>query len=361
MITAFLNAQLQKRKTQGTLRTLPSAKGLVDLTSNDYFGFAHARELPHKEACQIGSTGSRLLTGNHPFFEKLESKIAHFHKAESCLIYNTGYTANLGLIAALSTPETTFVYDLEIHASMIDGMHLGKSKSVPFRHNNLHSLEKKLQEASPPVFVLVESIYSISGDFAPLIEIAALCKRYEAALIVDEAHATGFCGPRGIGYVAELALESQVFARIHTFSKALGSHGACVLGSLTLKEYLLNFSRPWIYTTALPISSLTFIDIGYEKLEKEAHLHQKRLKLLISYFQKKLGVQGSQTPIQPIYISGIEKVRQLSLKLQQHGLDVRSIVSPTTKRGKECLRVVLHSFNQEEEIDQLEKVLRCSV
>jgi 8-amino-7-oxononanoate synthase len=361
MINAFLDARLQKRKDEGILRSLPLIQGLLDLTSNDYFGFANALDLQNKasrKADRIGATGSRLLTGNHPFYGELEEKIAYFHRAESCLLFNTGYTANLGLIAALGMEDVTFLYDLEIHASMIDGMRLSKAKSIPFRHNDLSSLERKLKEASLPIFVLAESIYSISGDFAPLKDIVSLCSQYGAALIVDEAHATGVCGPNGRGYVAELGLESQVFARIHTFSKALGSHGACVLGSQTLKKYLINFSRPFIYTTALPLPALFLIEAGYEKLESEAQSYQQRLKTLVIYFQEKSGIHESQSPIQPIYISGTERVRHLSKKLMEQGLDVRAMVAPTTKRGRECLRVVLHSFNREEEIDKLVEVLR---
>lgn len=361
MIGAFLDARLQKRKNEGVLRSLPLSQGLVDLTSNDYFGFASSPDLLEsvsRKIDRIGATGSRLLTGNHPFYEELEEKIANFHHAESCLIYNTGYIANLGLIAALGTEEATFLYDLEIHASMIDGMRLSRAKSIPFRHNDPDSLEWRLKEASPPIFVLVESIYSISGDFSPLKEISVLCSQYGAALIVDEAHATGVCGQNGMGYVAELGLESLAFARMHTFSKALGSHGACVIGSRMLKEYLINFSRPLIYTTALPLSALSLIEVGYEKLQKESRIYQQRLKTLIAYFQQRSGIRGSQSPIQPIYISGTDKVRHFSKKLMEQGLDVRAMVSPTTKRGKECLRVVLHSFNKEEEIDKLIEVLK---
>jgi 8-amino-7-oxononanoate synthase len=240
---------------------------------------------------------------------------------------------------------------------MIDGMRLSAGKSIAFRHNDLDSLERKLKAAAPPIFVLAESIYSISGELSPLKEMAALCRRYNAALIVDEAHATGVRGPSGMGYVAELSLESQIFARMHTFSKALGCHGACILGSSMLKKYLINFSRPWIYTTALPFPSLLLIESAYVKLQKEANVHQRHLDELISYFRKKIGETKSYSPIQPIYISGAEKTRELSQRLRKHGLDVRAIISPTTKRGKECLRVVLHSFNQKEEIDKLAEVL----
>ncbi len=355
----FLEERIQKRKNEGIFRSLPEMKNLVDLTSNDYFGFARSLGLEKmsKEVDCIGATGSRLLTGNHPLHGELEEKIAHFYQSE-CLLFNSGYTANLGLISALGTQEVTFLYDLEIHASMIDGMRLSRAKSVPFRHNDLNSLERRLKEASFPVFVLIESIYSISGDFAPLKEMMALSLQYGAHLIVDEAHATGVCGLGGRGYVAECGLESQVFARIHTFSKALGSYGACILGSKSLKEYLINFSRSFIYTTALPPLVLFLIEAGYEKLQKEGKEHQRRLKDLIFYFQKKLDIHKDPTPIQSIPISGIERVRHFSKMLMECGLDVRAIVPPTTKRGKECLRVVLHSFNKEEEIDQLAEILK---
>lgn len=362
MLNARLESQLRKRREQGIWRSLPQKKGLIDLSSNDYFGFASSSEileLAIKRIDRIGATGSRLLTGNDPFFEELEEKIAAFHRSESCLFFNTGYMANLGLIAALGTEDVTFLYDLEIHASTIDGMRLARAKSFAFKHNDLNSLEKRLKELSPPIFVLVESIYSISGDFAPLVEIAALCARYGAALIVDEAHATGICGPNGRGYVAELSLEDKIFARIHTFSKALGCHGACVLGRSILKEYLTNFSRPFIYTTALSPALLCFIEAGYRQLEMQAHVHQARLKQLIGYFQKKFGSQSAESPIQPIYIRGSEQVKKCANRLMQQGLDVRALVSPTTKRGKECLRVVLHSFNAEKEIDALEEVIGC--
>ncbi len=356
MTTAFLNARLQKRKDQGLLRSLQSTAGLVDLTSNDYFGFAKDSD-GIKKGDSSGATGSRLLTGNSPLYEELEKRLAGFHRAESCLIYNSGYAANLGLLSALGTDSVSFLYDLEIHASMIDGMRLSDAKHLPFRHNDLDSLERRLKKVSLPAFVLIESIYSMSGDFAPLAEIVILCAKYGAHLIVDEAHATGICGLNGEGLVAELGLESQVFARVHTFSKALGAHGACVLGSNILKEYLLNFSRPLIYTTALPSPVLTLIESKYEKLKKEAQIQQQRLKSLATYFCKKTGIKGIQSPIRPIYISGIEKLRSLSQRLEAKGLDVRAIVTPTVPRGRECLRVVLHSFNQEEEIDQLVEVL----
>ncbi|MBS0625507.1 MAG: aminotransferase class I/II-fold pyridoxal phosphate-dependent enzyme [Verrucomicrobia bacterium] len=329
----MIRAQLEMREAQGLLRNLTFGERLIDLTSNDYFGFAKIKRA--QTAC-TGATGSRLLTGNSPFYEELEQKIAAYHGAESCLIFNSGYTANLGLISALG--KATFLYDLEIHASMIDGMRLSEGKMVPFRHNNLESLEQRLKKTSPPTFVLVESIYSISGDLAPLEEISRLSDLYGAELIVDEAHATD-------------TSHVKAFARVRTFSKALGAHGACVLGSRELKQYLINFSRPLIYTTALPPSVLMHISESYDKWQSEGDLHREKLKRLIAYFCRKTGAKMTQSPIRPIYVGKF--ARELSQTLREKGLDVRAILPPTIAKGRECLRLVLHSFNQEDEIDLL--------
>lgn len=354
MTPSFLNDRLRKRKELGLLRTLKVSEGLIDFASNDYFGFARSFDLPSEAMDKRGgATGSRLLTGNHPFYVELEGRIAAFHRAESALIYNSGYMANLGLLAALGTAGSTFLYDQEIHASMIDGMRLSKAKASPFQHNDLGSLEISLKRAPPPLFVLVESLYSVSGTLAPLKEIARLCSRFGASLIVDEAHATGVFGVNGEGLVVECGLEAAVFARICTFSKALGIHGAVILGSNVLKEYLLNFSRPLIYTSALPYPTLYAIARAYDKLQSEAHVHQKRLKELNLYFNAKLGRRGDRILIQPLYIRGAENVVRLSAQLQGKGFDVRALIPPSTLRRQECLRFVLHSFNSEVEIDNL--------
>lgn len=333
---------LQLKKAKGEFRELISKACIVDFASNDYFGFAQMTS-----SGQTGSTGSRLLTGHHAFYEALEKKIAHFHQAENCLIFNSGYTANLGLISALGLAMPSFVYDMEVHASMIDGMRLANTSCLPFKHNNLGSLERRLKNTAGKIFVLVESLYSISGDLAPLQEIAELCKKYGAFLIVDEAHATGLFGQ-----------EYEVFARVHTFSKALGCHGACILCSDLLKDFLINYSRPFIYTTALPLSALYAIDNAYNKLSVEGAWHRERLNALIDYFRKKCSSSNDHSPIQPIYYENREVLKNHAIKLAEEGIDVRPILYPTTRKKKECLRIVLHSFNTENEIDRLFEVLK---
>jgi len=312
----FLEERLEKRTSQGLLRSLVPQTALLDFTSNDYLGLA--REETLLSVASSGSTGSRLLTGHSRLYDQLEGEIAAFHRAQSCLIYTSGYMANLGLLSALGTEEVTFLYDLEIHASMIDGMSLSSAKKVPFRHNDLNSLEQRLKRSTGQIFVLIESLYSISGDLAPLEEIVRLCAYYGAALIVDEAHATGLFGLKGEGLVVALNLEKEVFARVHTFSKALGSHGACIVGSALLKNYLINFSRQQIYTTALPPSTLLQIQNRYKRLQGAP---RHALFENIAYLQSCLALEQRKSPIQPIYIAGAERVRLFSKQLQEAGFE----------------------------------------
>lgn len=212
--------------------------------------------------------GSRLLSGNTAFAEELEKYIAQYHHAEAALLFNSGYNANLGLFSALGRKGDTILYDELIHASVHDGMRLSKAECKPFAHNNTVQLKQLLKETTAPVFVAVKSVYSMDGDFAPLKEIGALCKKYNASLIVDEAHATGIFGEKGKGLVTELGLENEVFARLITYGKAMGCHGAAVVGSTLLKNYLTNFARSFIYTTAAPLTNLYAIKSAYDLLQQ---------------------------------------------------------------------------------------------
>ena len=287
-----LKQALQKRIDNNALRTLIVNDKLTDFCSNDYLGFARSQQLKKsidkfklKSKNKLnGSGGSRLLSGNTAFAEELEKEIAKFHKAQAGLIYNSGYDANIGLLSCIAAEGDTIIYDELAHASIHDGIKLSKASAYMFRHNDLEHLQQRLQIASGTVYVVVESVYSMDGDICLLKEITALCKKYNANLIVDEAHTTGVIGKNGEGLVCNLKLEKKVFARVHTFGKALGCHGAVVLGSKTLREYLINFSRSFIYTTALPPHSLVAIKQAYQLL-KNRKTDIKKLKKLISYFR----------------------------------------------------------------------------
>lgn len=365
----FLSNSIQKRLEQNALRKLVINDQLVDFCSNDYLGFASSKELLDSSEFEIsilntqysnllGSTGSRLLAGNSGYVEELEKKIATFHNSSAGLIYNSGYDANLGLFSALGQKGDTIIYDELIHASVHDGIKLSSVSAYMFKHNDISHLEERLKIAEGVVYVVVESIYSMDGDTAPLKEIVELCKKYSANLIVDEAHATGVTTNNGKGLVQQLSLEQDVFARVHTFGKALGCHGAIVLGSDLLRNFLINFSRSFIYTTALPVKSLIAVNQAYQLLQKSDDLIQQ-LHENINYFKDHLSENvkaqliQSDSAVQCIVVSGNDKVKNLATLLQQCGYDVRPILSPTVPKGKERLRICIHSFNSNSQIEGL--------
>jgi 8-amino-7-oxononanoate synthase len=360
---SFLQAALDKRVAQDALRTLRVHEGLADFCSNDYLGFARSEELFTKTEEELsslphfnGSGGSRLLSGNTAYAVELEERIAAFHNAESALIYNSGYDANVGLFSALGQKDTTIIYDELIHASVHDGIRMSAADSYMFRHNDLFHLEERLKIAGGTVYVAVESVYSMDGDQSPLRKVSALCKKYRANLIVDEAHCTGTIG-KGFGLVQELKMETAVFARVHTFGKALGCHGAAVTGSRLLRDYLINFSRSFIYTTALPLKSLVAINQAYLHLSANPQLIDL-LNNNISLFKSLVhgrvpALQKSDGPVQSLLMPGNGNAKELAQRLQDNGFDVRAILSPTVAKGKERLRICIHSYNTAQELSAL--------
>ena len=364
----FLNKKLEERRQQNALRQLRLSDNAVDFCSNDYLGIVKNDLINQHfspDGLKHGSTGSRLLTGNYPLIEEAERFIARFHQADSGLIFNSGYDANTGLLSSIPQRGDTIIYDQLSHTSIRDGIRLSFARSFSYMHNSLEELENQLRAAKGNIFVVTESVFSMDGDMAPLHEICELCKKYKAHLIVDEAHATGVIGRRGEGLVQQLGLQEECFARIHTFSKALGCHGAIVLGSGLLRNFLVNFSRPFIYTTALPEISIAAIHIAYQ-LFPQMDVERNHLNKLIDTFQDKLSrfsraqdgpvLLKSNTPIQGVIVSGNDEVRNISKRLAEVNLDTRPILYPSVARGKERLRIVLHSFNTSEE---LEKLILC--
>jgi 8-amino-7-oxononanoate synthase len=364
-LDSFLQKKLKMREKAGSKRSLSICQHLIDFASNDYLGFAKSGEIEKRAAELVlnderihGSTGSRLLTGNSSFIETLEQQISAFHKADAALIFNSGYDANLGLLSSVPQRGDTVLYDEYIHASARDGIRLSHASSYSFKHNDITSIKNKLKQSNGKIFIVVESVYSMDGDFAPLKELVQIADSNGCYLIVDEAHATGIFGSNGEGRVVEEGLENKVFARIHTFSKALGQHGAVVLGSHTLREYLINFSRPLIYSTALPLTTLKGVKTSYDILSY-SDINIKITSILVNLFKAKLHVKkgftliDSQSPIQCIIIPGNERVKEVAEYLQLGGFDVRPILSPTVPAGKERVRVCIHSFNTEDEILRL--------
>jgi 8-amino-7-oxononanoate synthase len=360
----FLDKKSGERKLADALRTLIVNHNKTDFCSNDYLGIVKNKliEKSIPENLSHGSTGSRLLSGNYSLIEETENFIANFHEAESGLIFNSGYDANTGLLSCVPQKGDVIIYDQLSHASIRDGIRLSFATSFSFVHNDSNDLEKKLSSAASfhkNIFVVTESVFSMDGDKAPLTDISNLCEKYNAGLIVDEAHATGVIGEKGEGLVQHLHLQQKCFARIHTFGKACGCHGAVVLGSDRLKEYLINFSRQFIYSTSLPPSATAAVAASYNifpSLNKE----RNRLNNLITFFQKESSrytVLNSDTPIQVVIIPGNEEVKKVAFCLQENKLDVRAILYPTVPKGKERLRIVFHAFNTEVETQRLMELL----
>lgn len=344
MLEKKLTEMLKKREQENALRSLSLHTDKIDFCSNDYLGFSKKKWV---SSLHNGSTGSRLLSGNSQIHIDCENFLSDFYQTESTLLFQSGYDANLGFFSCVPQKNDTIIYDELCHASIRDGMRLGKARNFSFRHNDLDHLKEKIKQATGNCFVVVESVYSMDGDFSPLNEISKLCQQKGANLVIDEAHASGIFGPmgQGIGY------NFPNFARIHTFGKAFGCHGAAIVGSKILIDFLVNFSRPLIYTTALSPHSVSCIKQAHETIlncDERDQLHQN-----IALFKKhihNLKLIDSNSAIQCIIVSGNDACKKAAQKLYSEGLDVRPILHPTVEKGQERLRICLHSFNTKEEI-----------
>jgi 8-amino-7-oxononanoate synthase len=370
----YINKRLAERKENGAYRALKPENTLVDFCSNDYLGFSRSSVLKQKIADELnnihpalnGSTGSRLISGNLNYTVDLEKEIAGLFNSEAGLLFNSGYDANLGLFSSLPQRGDTIITDELIHASVIDGARLSYANRYTFKHNDAASLEAKLKQAKGTCYVVIESVYSMDGDTPPINDLLKITEKYDAYLIVDEAHAVGLYKS---GIISDLGLDKRVFARIVTFGKALGCHGAIVLGNTNLREYLINFARSFIYTTAAPVHQLASIKMAFQLLQ-EADADITALKNNISLFkqQLKLSEQSAYTllesnsAIQCILLKDNDEAIKIAALLQANGLDARAILSPTVAKGSERIRICLHAFNSADEItlltDALNKLIK---
>lgn len=389
MFPKKLQIKLENREASNSLRKLSLPTNLIDFSSNDYLGFSTSLEIQQKATKLVekskpknGATGSRLLSGNYPLYKKTERYLAQVHQSESALLFNSGYDANLGFFSSVPQKGDLIFYDEHIHASIRDGIQLSNAKAYKFKHNNLVDLDelnRRIQDnfhasnaIAPDIYVVTESVFSMDGDSPDLKALVDFCKQNKANLIVDEAHALGVFG---FGLVQKFGLQNEVFARITTFGKGLGCHGAAILGSSQLKKYLVNFARSLIYTTALAPHSIATIFSAYEQLiDQSAYKNQEEesqiinLNNSISFFTselKKVGLDKhfveSKSAIHSCIISGNKKVKSISEKLKEKGFDVKAILSPTVVKGQERLRFCLHSYNTEQEIQEVLNLLATFV
>ena len=375
-----LTAKLETRKQNNALRKLALPSDLIDFASNDYIGFSKNKaifEETHQylidnRIIQNGATGSRLLSGNHKVYQDAENYIAQFHQTDSALIFNSGYDANVGFFSCVPQKGDLILYDELCHASIRDGILLSNAKAYKFQHNDFEDLERLIQHSKPntqhprpntqdptPIYIVTESVFSMDGDTPNLEELAQLSEKYKCHLVIDEAHSLGVFGDKGEGLVQQLGLQDQVFARIMTFGKGLGCHGAAIVGSQELKDYLINFARSFIYTTGLSPHSVATILVGHQHLETEKKTINKLLENIIHFNQEKnmLGLKPmfvrSKSAIQSAIIPGNQNVKSIANQIQEKGFDVKAILSPTVPEGQERLRFCLHSYNTKEEISEV--------
>lgn len=363
-LTERLDAALLKRREDGNLRNLKIESG-IDFFSNDYLGYADSlklqglikEELSRYSTAPTGSKGSRLLAGNSTYAMGLERKLADFFDFEATLLFNSGFDANLSLLSTVPRRNDTIIYDELVHASIHAGIRLGNARAIKFNHNDAESLLEKIALATGTVFVVVESLYSMDGDISPLTRFAQICLAKGAYLIVDEAHSTGIFGNGGRGLVDQLNLQDKIFAIVHTFGKGIGAHGASVSGSALLIEYLINFARPFIYSTALPFHTLACINMGLEYASGDEY-SRSRLMSNIRFFKKlmlenQFILTDAPGPVQSLILPGNEQCKKASDYLINAGFAVRAILAPTVAPGTERLRICIHSFNTESDISSL--------
>ncbi|MGK6341038.1 aminotransferase class I/II-fold pyridoxal phosphate-dependent enzyme [Chryseobacterium sp. DT-3] len=363
MLKKFQEA-LDKREAAGILRTLKPKLDGIDFYSNDYLGLAGNEEFQHILLQQIqenprlisGSSGSRLISGNSNITDETENYIAEQHQYPAALLFSSGYNANLALLSTLPDRHDTIIVDEQIHRSVHDACRMSHAKKIKFRHNDLEDLENILKKQTGPSYIAIESLYSMDGDFAPIQEVAALAKRYGAALIVDEAHAFGVFG---YGLIEKYQLQHDVFAAVMTYGKALGAHGAAILCDKTVKSYLVNFASPFIYTTAAQDFSWIAIKNGYEFLKLEPELSKKLHQNIEIFRNQNIETPSSKlSPIQAVLVPDNQQLKNLQKTLSDNEFLTYAVYSPTVKTGTERLRICLHSFNTEEDIIELTRIIK---
>ena len=348
-------AELSDLEAWAQLRHLEAANG-VGLSSNDYLGLATDPRMKLavlqsvNSASRIASTGSRLLSGHDEAWTVLERDFAQWVGAESALYFTSGYAANVGLFSAILRAEDTVFSDSANHASLIDGIRLSKCRRVIFPHLDLNVLEEGLRgnvSQGGARIIVVESIFSMNGDHAPLADLAVLADRLGAELIVDEAHATGVCGPRGSGCVAEAGLAGRVLATVHTCGKALAAAGAFVCSSENLRLFLINRARTFIFSTGLPPYFAAQVAAGMN-LAEEMESERTHLSEISSFLRSELqnngfDTAGSESQIVPVILGSNERALQFAAHLRENGFGVRAIRPPTVPEGTARLRLSLTS------------------
>ncbi|ORZ30359.1 pyridoxal phosphate-dependent transferase [Catenaria anguillulae PL171] len=377
-----LAAQVANRRSRHLNRTLTDLSALAipathDFASNDYMGLARALSTATPSQHPHGSTGSRLLSGHSPLATTVEHSLAALHSSPAALLFNSGYVANLSVFSALASPGDLLLLDELVHASVWDAARMavgrwamrGNPEAVQvrtFKHGNVSDMcraigEYRAANAKGAVMVAVEAIYSMDGTVVPLREMVDAVGRWEDVwFIVDEAHSSGVVGEAGTGVVKALGLETEerVLVRVHTFGKAVGCHGAVAFCSNDVREYLLNYARPLIYSTMMAPAAVQAISDSYAYLVKHHAQLSSNLSAIIAHFRStassySLPLVPSSTHIQGILIPGNQRVVRIARELLNRGMYTLPIRSPTVAPGAERIRICLHAYNSMVAVDDL--------
>ncbi|WP_414930311.1 8-amino-7-oxononanoate synthase [Virgibacillus dokdonensis] len=363
--------EMQENSLYRTLRTMEAASQsarIVDgekkiiFSSNDYLGLANDKRLIHAtiEALQqfgVGSSGSRLTTGNTYWHEKLEKKIATFKQTEAARLFSSGYLANIGVLSALAEAEDVILSDQYNHASIIDGCRLSKAKTCIYRHVDMEDLERKLAATTKykQRFIVTDGVFSMDGSIAPLDRMMELADHYHAYVIVDDAHATGVLGQSGRGTSAYFGIMPDVV--IGTCSKAIGTEGGFVAGSSTLVDFLMNYARTFIFQTALSpaicAATYTAIELIEQDASRREHLHYNIRKVKEGLNDMGYAVKGDHTAIIPVIIGEQQLALEFAKELEEKGIYAPAIRPPTVPNGESRIRLTVTASHSMKEIDDV--------
>ena len=364
--------ELDDLRARSQFRTLERPGG-VNLTSNDYLGLAADPRMKRAlvqavaNTGSVASTGSRLLSGNAPEWAEVESEFAEFAGAESALYFGSGYGANVGVLTAILKPGDTVFSDAQNHASLIDGIRLSGATKVIYPHRDLAALEAALRDRAGTCgakLIVTESVFSMEGDIVPLDDLLRLAREYGAAIVLDEAHATGVCGPGGRGIAAGHANDREILALVHTCGKALASAGAFVCGSQALKDYLVNRARTFIFSTAMPPYFARQIQAALA-LARAADSDRAHLREISTRLRDDLTARGfdcgtSAAHIVPVMLGSNESAVHFATEIQRSGFAVRPIRPPTVPAGTARLRFSLTSHIGVEQIHALVRAMETA-
>jgi 8-amino-7-oxononanoate synthase len=360
-----MDREMDALRVQSQFRTLEAPQG-INLSSNDYLGLATDPRLKQAVAKAVGGadavggTSSRLLSGNAKEWEQAETAFAEFTGAEAALFFGSGYAANVGVLSSVLNPGDTVFSDAQNHASLIDGIRLSGAAKVIYPHRDLGFLENALRERADSTgakVIVSETVFSMEGDIAPVDDLFRLAREYGATIALDEAHAIGVCGPEGRGVSHGRLREPEMLAVIHTCGKALASAGAFVCGSATLKDYLINRARTFIFSTAMPPYLAGQIRAAVE-LARAADSERSHLQEIAGLLREELTTRGFDTStgashIVPVILGSNESAVHFAAELQRSGFAVRPIRPPTVPAGTARLRFSLTSRITHEDIRAL--------